>query len=247
MVPQARRGCIRSWLDDDEVDRERQARDRRAIGEAASSGEVRDCDAQAELLAPIDRLLGQAMAPSRPPADLDADETRRRNRVDGHEIELQPSDAHMAAEDRPSGAKEVLLGSSLGIVAEALSRGPACQHPGGDGLSGGCAGRQLRGTRGRSVEGSSVRAASRVSADDGQLELRVAAQVTADVAALQEVGLESEGRLVQRLVEQVERGLITGEGALQGEEAPAMERRQALATDRRAMIACRVTLVVLQP
>lgn len=92
-------------LDHDEVDTDRQGRQRRPARQPVLEEAPQGCP-KVGSLAMVDRLLGQAEGPRATPPNLDDHEGPRRTRVHGDEIELAPADPHLATEDCPAGGLE---------------------------------------------------------------------------------------------------------------------------------------------
>jgi hypothetical protein len=119
-------GCAAgSWLDDDEVEPQRQTGERFAIGELAAVKQPVGRGTDPRPLAVIDGLLGQPERPIRPPAYLDDDERGRGARVDRHEIEFVATDMDVPGQDGPSDGVEVRRDQRLGGITGLLRRGPS--------------------------------------------------------------------------------------------------------------------------
>ena len=111
-------------LEHDEVEAEREPRDRCAIGQRPTIEEAVGGLPDPDPLAMIDRLLWEAEGTVRAPAHLDDHECRRRTRVDGDQVDLVPADVDVPGEHRPSGCLESGGHERLGGVSGTLGVGP---------------------------------------------------------------------------------------------------------------------------
>ena len=109
-------------LDDDQVEPERQPRHRRSIRQHAPIEQPVGGRPDADALAMVDGLLGEAEVPAGPPANLDDDERRGRTRVDRHEVELVATDMDVPGQDGPAGVRESRSDERLGGIARLLCR-----------------------------------------------------------------------------------------------------------------------------
>ncbi len=82
----------RAGLQDDEVDPERQSRDRVAVRQGPVLEEPVRGGAEAGPLGVADRLLRQPKTPIRAPTDLDDDQLARWARIHGQEVDLGSTD-----------------------------------------------------------------------------------------------------------------------------------------------------------
>jgi hypothetical protein len=121
MVPQSGR----VGLDDDDVEAGLQRGQRPAIRQHAGGDDPRGCFADTAPLSEVDGLLGEAEGTTRPEADLNDHEPRRRARVDRHEIELMTTDMDVPGEDRPALLRQSFRDEGLRVVAEPLRRRPS--------------------------------------------------------------------------------------------------------------------------
>jgi hypothetical protein len=90
-------------LDDDQVDPDWKAGQRRAIGQSVRLGQPAYGRSEVASLAPVERLLGDTECPTRPPANLDNDDRGRGSRIDRQDIDLVSPKPEIASEDRPAG------------------------------------------------------------------------------------------------------------------------------------------------
>ena len=120
MVPEAGR----IGLDDDDVEAGLQRGQRPAIRQHAGGDDPRGRFADTAPLSEVDGLLGEAEGTTRPQADLDDHEPRRRARVDRHEIDLVATDMDVPGEDRPALLRQSFRDEGLRVVAEPLRRRP---------------------------------------------------------------------------------------------------------------------------
>ena len=113
-----------SGFDHDEVEPERQSRQRAAVGQstAIDQGECRR--SQPGKLPPIDGLFREAVVAARAPADLD-DHEGGLCKINADEVELRPPDSHLAAEDAPTCPLEPVAYDRLRNVARQLR---SCSH-----------------------------------------------------------------------------------------------------------------------
>jgi hypothetical protein len=114
-------------LDDDQVDAQRETRQRPTAGQASALEEPADRAAEPRTLTPIDRFLGQPVVTATAPADLDDHELRWRTRIDRDDIELTSAGPHIPGQDRPSSGLEAvrrdLFGHRTGIAWHRLMIG----------------------------------------------------------------------------------------------------------------------------
>jgi hypothetical protein len=97
----------RAGLHDDQVEADREWRQRRAIRQAAGLAK-RECrTVQARPLATVDGFLGQPEVTPRPPPHLDHDERRRWTRVYRQQVDLRAADAKLSRQDAPTGGDQV--------------------------------------------------------------------------------------------------------------------------------------------
>ena len=101
MVPEPdRSSSIGRWLDDDEVEPERQVRQSPSVRQTAGDQRQRGAP-KVTLLAPIQRLLRKAVPPVGPPPNLDDDERCRRPWIDGDDVQLVPAHPEVPPQERP--------------------------------------------------------------------------------------------------------------------------------------------------
>jgi hypothetical protein len=95
--------CL-AGLDDHDVKPEWQLRDRPAVPERPCRDDRPGGVAEVAALAEVDCLLGKPEPPRAASADLDDHEARRcrRTGVDGDQVDLVTTDAHVSGEDRPA-------------------------------------------------------------------------------------------------------------------------------------------------
>ena len=122
-------------LDDDQVEPERQPRHRRSIRQDASIEQPVGGRPDADTLAMVDRLLGQAEVPAGPPADLDDHQGRGWTGIDRDEVELVATDVDVPGQDGPAGVGESRSDERLGGIAGLLCCGSLrvagpVRHPG---------------------------------------------------------------------------------------------------------------------
>ena len=123
--PSRRRGRFHG----DQVDHDRQSRDRPSVGQAILEQST-DRRPQVGSLAMVERLLGEPEVASAAPADLDDDQARRRTRVDRHEIELVATDVDVPGQDGPAFLAQPSSDQLLGGVTRQLSgRSTGCGAP----------------------------------------------------------------------------------------------------------------------
>ena len=99
---------VLAGLDGDEVDSQRERRQRRAVGELAGVAEDEGGVAQPGDLAVVNGFFGQAEVAPRSPPNLHHDEGPRRSWVDADQVELGAPHADVAAKDRPAQPQESL-------------------------------------------------------------------------------------------------------------------------------------------
>ena len=114
--PSRRRGRF----DDDQVDPDRQSRDRPSVGQAVLE-QPADGRPQVGTLAVVEGLLGEPEIPPAAPADLDDHQGRWRTRVDRHEIELVATDMDVPGQDGPAFFAQPSSNQILGGVTRQLS------------------------------------------------------------------------------------------------------------------------------
>src|SRR5437764_4052203 len=110
-------------LDDAQVDRDREAGNRPAVGQPIELGEAADSGAEVVALAPVERLFRPAEVVAPPPAHLDDDEPRDRSGVDCQKVNLLAPEPKVASEDPPALCGQPLGDERLTRVAGALSMG----------------------------------------------------------------------------------------------------------------------------
>jgi RecB family exonuclease len=97
------RGAVRPrpGFDDDEIDADRQRRQRDSVWQAVLE---KPANRRAEMaaLAVVERLLREPEVSATSPADLDDHERRRRSRVDRHEVKFVTTDMDVPGEDGPA-------------------------------------------------------------------------------------------------------------------------------------------------
>ena len=104
----------------EQVDPDRQPRDRPAVGQPVLE-QPADGRPQVRSLAMVEGLLGEAEVPTAAPADFDHDQARRRTRVDRHEIELVATDMDVPGQDCPALLAQPSGDQLLGGVTRQLS------------------------------------------------------------------------------------------------------------------------------
>jgi len=103
MVADSRRTAgRRRWLQDHEIQADREIRQDRPIGESTCFEQPPDAGPEMGELAVIHRLLGQPEVATATPAHLDDHEDPRRAGIHRHEVQLRSSRAHAAAEEPPA-------------------------------------------------------------------------------------------------------------------------------------------------
>jgi len=103
-------------LDDDQVEPDRQRRQRGPVREPSGLAQGEAGPVQPRALAMVDGLLRQAEVTTSAPPDLDDHDRRRRTRIDRDEVNLRVTDMHMHPEDAPAERGEVRGDPSLGTV-----------------------------------------------------------------------------------------------------------------------------------
>lgn len=124
MVPDAR--CLTSLagLDNDQVETDRQPRQRCPVRQLAPIEQPVCGEAQTRPFPVVDGLLAKPEAPRCPPAHLHDDEIGRRTRVDRHEIELMAADMDVPGQDGPTGLEQSDEDQRFGGVTCLLCLGP---------------------------------------------------------------------------------------------------------------------------
>ena len=113
----------------DQVDPDRQSRDRPSVGQAILE-QPADGRPQVGTLAVVEGLLGEPEIPPAAPADLDDHQARWRTRVDRHEIELVATDMDVPGQDGPACFAQPNRDQILGGVTRQLSgRSTGCGVP----------------------------------------------------------------------------------------------------------------------
>jgi hypothetical protein len=110
-------------LDDDDVEAERQERQRPAVGKGAGRDHRPSRVSNVAALAVVDGFLGEAESPRAAEADLDDHEASGRGwaGVDCDEVELVAADADVPGEDGPALGFEAMRDERLRLVASKLS------------------------------------------------------------------------------------------------------------------------------
>ena len=124
MVPNPRLPSPMTRFHDDEVESQRQPRNRTASRRHAPIQQAVGGGPHPDALAMIDRLLGQPEVAASSPADFDDHERRRRTRVDRHEVELVTTDMDVPGQDGPTGIREPDGDQRLGGITRLLGRRP---------------------------------------------------------------------------------------------------------------------------
>ena len=113
----------------DQVDPDRQSRDRPSVGQAVLE-QPADGRPQVGTLAVVEGLLGEAKIPPAAPAHFDDHEGSGRTRVDRHEIELVATDMDVPGQDGPACFAQPSSDQILGGVTRQLSgRSTGCGAP----------------------------------------------------------------------------------------------------------------------
>lgn len=110
-------------LDNHEVEPQGQVGQDRAVGKDAPLQQTVGSGADSHALPTVHGFLGQPEGSIGSPAHLDRDERPRRPRVQRNQVELEPPDMDIAAENRPAGGRQALAHSLLGGIAELLGLG----------------------------------------------------------------------------------------------------------------------------
>src|SRR5690242_6082643 len=102
MMPDHRRPAALPGFGDDEIESDRQPRQRRAILREPAERRLMD----PRSLPTVDGLLREAEVPPGTPADLDDHELTGRAGIHRHDVQLCPPDPKLPPEDRPAGRLE---------------------------------------------------------------------------------------------------------------------------------------------
>jgi hypothetical protein len=120
MVAQPHGRSCRRRFHGDQVDPDRQSRDRPAARQAVLQ-QPADGRSKMGSLAVVECLLGQSEVPTTAPADLDHNQARWWTRVDRHEIELVATDMDVPGKDGPTLIAQASSDQLLGGVTRQLS------------------------------------------------------------------------------------------------------------------------------
>jgi len=112
------------WLDDDQVDAHDRARQPPPVWQGATLDQPSDGRSQLASFPSVERLLGEAEVPARPPADLHQHDHRRWARVERHDVHLGPAEPDVPAGDGPAQPDQVIRDQRLGGVTRPLAGGP---------------------------------------------------------------------------------------------------------------------------
>ena len=166
-----------------------------------------------------------------PPADLDDDERRRRARVDRHEVELVAADMDVPGQDGPARRRRAGSGPAprrrhppAGPWSGSASRSghPCVERVAGDALTARI--RRLV-PAARDVRCGTGRQAGADSSARGRSRSKAASSAMTGTSSRSSSSC-GRGRR-RRVAEQVEVELVAGQRALEGQERPSVERRQA--------------------
>lgn len=122
VVSNAQWPAARGRFDHHEVEPEWEMRDRRAIRKDSTIEQSVRGRSNADPLAVIDGLLGQAEITTASPAHLDDHERRGRPRIHGHQVELMAADVEVPTEDGPARFGEPCGDHLLRRVSRTLCR-----------------------------------------------------------------------------------------------------------------------------
>jgi hypothetical protein len=106
MMPDPRVPSPFAWLDDHQIEPDREPGDRSPAGQDAQIEQPIRGQLHPRALAVIDRLLADPEAARRPPTHFHDDERARRTRVDRHEIELVATDMDVPGQDGPTSLQQ---------------------------------------------------------------------------------------------------------------------------------------------
>ena len=120
MVPDHRRPAAPPWFGDDEIESDRQSRERRPILREPAERRLMD----PRSLPMVDGLLREPEVAPATPADLDHHQLTGRAGIHRHDVQLRPSDPKLPSEDCPAGGLEARDDGTLRSIAESLDRGP---------------------------------------------------------------------------------------------------------------------------
>jgi len=124
MMPDPRPRVAERRLHGDEVEPHRKVRECEATRQHSALEQRERGGPQPPALAMVDRLLGEAVVPPNPPADLDEHQFARRARVDRHEIKLVATDMDVPGQDGPAVVDQLIGNQRFGGITRLLGRRP---------------------------------------------------------------------------------------------------------------------------